>query len=295
MVRSAFAQSQHGIFCMLLAVLFFSTMDMVAKTLTESLHTFQVIWARYAFQTILVTLVFLPRLATLLRTGHIYLQLIRSAFLFLATISFFFGFAEVGLAEATVIFMVNPLFIAIGAYFFLGEPIGPRRVIAVLAGLAGTMIVIRPGFESFSAYALLPLCASGFFAGYAISTRFLGRDEPVWTSFLYTTIIGALIATPAVPMFWTTPGWTELSLMVLLGCLGSFGHYLLVRALFVAEAGLLAPFGYLGIVFAIMYSMLVFGHYPDLYTYLGALVIVLSGVYAWYRERAVALETQENA
>ncbi len=108
----------------------------------------QVVWARYSCHTLVVFLWFAPRLKTLLATNHIWMQLIRSAFLFGATFSFFTSIAHIGLAQAVAVFDVNPLIVTLMAFFVLKERAGPRRLIGCTVGMIGALIIIRPGTRS---------------------------------------------------------------------------------------------------------------------------------------------------
>lgn len=280
---------------MMLTMFLFSVMDATAKGLAARYDVFQVVWARYTSQTLIAVLILSPRLKSVLRTKYVGLQLIRSAFLFCATCCFFFGIVLVGLAEASAIMAVNPLLISIGAFLILGEAFGRRRALGVAAGLFGTLIILRPGSEVFSPYSLLPMGAAFCYAGYAISTRFLGREESVWTSFLYTTAIGTLVATCVVPWFWTTPSLADFGLMLLLGIIGGAGQLSLIKALSVAEAGALAPFSYVGLIFATCWAVVFFDEFPDTWTLVGALVIIVAGIYVWQREYQTAKKGRAEA
>ncbi len=275
----------QGIVMMILAVATFAMMDTLAKALSARYDPLQVVWARYTCHTLVVFLWFAPRLGTLLRTRHLGLQLIRSAFLFGATFCFFTSIAHIGLAQATAVFDVNPLIVTLLAFLVLGERAGPRRIMGILAGLVGALIIIRPGTEIFSAYALLPLLAAIFYASYAISTRFLGRDEDSLTSLLYTTLIGTVAASLMVPTVWQMPAVPDLVMMLGMGVIGGTGQYFLIRAFTLAEAGVVAPFAFVGLVFAVINGLVFFGEWPDAMTLIGALVIVGSGLYVWQRER----------
>ncbi len=274
----------QGILLMLLAITLFSLMDAVAKGLAGRYDTMQVVWARYTSQTLVAVLILLPRLKSVLNTKYLGLQMIRSAFLFFATMSFFFGIVLVGLAQSSAIMAVNPMLITIGAFFILGEPLGIRRISGVVVGLIGALIIIRPGGEVFSLYALLPLLAATCYAGYAISTRFLGREESVWTSFLYTAAFGTVVATLVVPWYWMTPTTTDWLIMLLLGIIGGGAQLSLIKALSVAEAGAIAPFAYALPILATFWGMLFFREWPDFWSLFGAAVIIVSGVYVWHRE-----------
>lgn len=266
----------------------FSIMDSIAKSLTQRHHPLQVVWARYTSQTVIAFLVLSPFLTKLLRTKHIGLQLARSAFLFGATCSFFTSLKFIPIGSATAVFEIAPLFITILGFFVLREKVGPRRWIGVSLGLVGAMIIIRPGAEVFSPVALLPALAALFFAGYAISTRFLGQDESPWTSFLYTALIGCIASCFIAPNVWTTPTLSDAGLMTSMGIVGGIGHFLLIRAFTMTEASFLAPFSYITLLFNGLWGFLFFFEVPDAATILGAVIIVGAGVYVWYRETFAA-------
>ncbi|MDG3042486.1 DMT family transporter [Roseicyclus marinus] len=274
----------QGIVLMIAAILLFSTMDATAKMLMSRYAPMQVVWARYAGMMLIVGLVLAPRLGPILRTRRMGLQLLRSAFLFAATLSFFTAISRMDIAAATAVMQVHPVLLTLGAALLLREPLGPRRIFGIGAALAGALIVIRPGTEIFTLTALLPLLGGVFYASYALTTRFLGRDEPILTSFVYTAIIGTLVASLLTLPVWQWPGPADAAIFLGLGATGALGQFLLIRSLTIAEAGAVAPFGYAGVVFATLWGLLAFGEVPDLWTLVGALVIVGAGVYVWHRE-----------
>lgn len=281
---TALSPNLRGILFALAAFSLFTVMDAIAKGLTYRFDTPQVIWARYTSQLLVSVVLLAPRLPTLLKTRYLGLQLIRSGFLFGATTCFFFGIVLFGLAQTSAVMSVNPLLITVAAFFVLGEPLGVKRIMGVSAGLIGALIIIRPGSEVFSPVALLPLAAASFYAGYAISTRFLGREEPVWTSFLYTALIGTVVASLIVPWYWTQPSAADWGIMLILGLVGSAGQLALIKALMIAQAGAVAPFAYIGPMLAVLWGWLFFSELPDLWAVVGALVIIVAGIYVWHRE-----------
>jgi drug/metabolite transporter (DMT)-like permease len=281
---SRFSPTAQGIVMMICAIFLFSSMDATAKMLMARYEPMQVVWARYAGMMLVVSVLLAPRIGPLLRTRRLGLQLLRSAFLFAATFSFFTAISRMDIAAATAVMQVHPVLLTLGAALLLREPLGPRRIAAIAAALAGALIVIRPGSDVFTLTALLPLLGGVFYASYALTTRFLGRDEPILTSFLYTAIIGTIAASLLTVPVWTTPGPGDAALFLALGAVGAAGQFLLIRSLTVAEAGAVAPFGYAGVVFATLWGLVAFGEVPDGWTLLGALVIVGAGVYVWHRE-----------
>lgn len=273
---------------MLTAIFLFSAMDAVAKALMARFEVEQVVWARYAGQMLVVAVLLAPRLPQLIRTKHIGLQLLRSAFLFCATFCFFTSLSFMDIASATAVMNIHPVVLTLGAALFLREALGPRRITAIIVALIGALIIIRPGSDVLTWATFLPLIAGVCYASYALTTRFLGRDEPILTSFLYTALIGTVAASFLVVPVWQTPAAFDWVIFLGLGVVGAAGQFCLIRALTVAEAGVVAPFGYSGVIFSTIWGLVAFGEVPDTYTLLGALVIVGAGVYVWHRETRVS-------
>lgn len=289
-----------AILLMIGAIFCFSVMDATAKALAPRIGTIPAVWARYAGQVLVVLILVAPRLKTVARTNYPLLQLARSVFLMFGTVFFFFSVANIGLTEATAIMNINPVIITLGAAIFLGEKIGLRRALGIGAALIGALIIIRPGSDVFSPYAVLPLIAAFAYSAYNITTRFVGRNEDPWTSLLYTALFGAVIMTIAVPFFWQPLDLVSALLMVVVAGFGTVSQLLLIRALAIGEASMLAPFAYTGLIFATVWGVVFFDEYPDGMTILGAAVIVAAGVYVWYREtfgkkKAVAVPVSADA
>jgi drug/metabolite transporter (DMT)-like permease len=172
---------------------------------------------------------------------------------------------------------------------FLGEKLGPRRIAGVLAAMIGALIVIRPGMGVFTPAALLPLGCAVAYAGYAIATRYVGRDESAWTSLIYAAVLGTVITNLAMPFYWQpVENHTQTALFLAIALLGSAAQYFLINAFTQAEASVIAPFGYVGLIFATFWGYGLFGEVPDLWTGIGALVIVGAGLYVWHRETQAA-------
>lgn len=278
----------QGILLILAGVLLFSTMDALAKHLTQDYHAMQVVWARYSGQTVLVALIVVRRLRSVLRTEHPWVQGLRSVMQFGATSLFFLSLAHIGLAEATAIMDLNPVLITLAAAIFLGEPIGPRRVMGVLVAMAGAMIVIRPGLGVFQPAALLPLAGAFCYAGFAVATRWIAGRDGVFTSLVYAALLGTLITSVLQPFVWRPIALGDLWAFLAIGALGALAQMCLIRAFTQAEAAVLAPFGYVGLIFAAFWGFAVFRELPDRWTVVGALVIVAAGLYVWHREAQIA-------
>ena len=275
------------ILLMIGAVFCFASMDATAKYLMKEIGPAQTIWARYTVQAILVTVLILPKINVYGRTKYPKLQFLRSVALMMATTLFFFAFYRLGLAEASAIFNISPVLITLGAFLFLREQIGPRRVIGILVSLLGALIIIRPGSGVFTIYAILPLGAAIFYSTYSLATRFVGTDESPWTSLFYSAIFGALCYSIYIVFHWNPMSNNALLLTTIIGLFGTAGHLCLIRALTLGEASLVAPFIYTNLLFTTIWGFVLFGNFPDFWAIAGALIIVAAGIYVWARDLAV--------
>ena len=275
------------ILLMIGAVFCFASMDATAKYLMKEIGPAQTIWARYTVQAVIVTVLILPKINVYGRTNYPKLQFLRSVALMMATTLFFFAFSRLGLAEASAIFNISPVLITLGAFLFLREQIGPRRLIGIIVSLLGALIIIRPGTGVFSIYALLPLGAAIFYSTYSLATRFVGTDESPWTSLFYSAIFGAICYSIYIAFYWNPMSNNAILLTIIIGLFGTAGHICLIRALTLGEASQVAPFIYTNLLFTTIWGFVLFSNLPDFWTIVGALIIVAAGIYVWARDRAV--------
>lgn len=274
-----------GILFIVGAGFLFTILDAGNKFLTETYAIVQVVWARYAFQWIVVpAIIGRVSLASAIRTRNLPLQILRSLLLLLASASFVTAIHFVPLADASAVGKVGPLMLTALSIPLLGEHVGARRWAAVVVGFIGALVIIRPGFGTAHWALFLPLLTAFFFALYSIITRLLSRVDPPVTTFLYTGVVGTLVATAAVPFFWRTPDLVGWLLMIGTGTIAGLGHLSLIQAYKRAPASVLAPFGYVQLIWATLVGFAVFGDFPDTPTILGALIIMASGIYVIYRE-----------
>lgn len=276
----------RGILFMLLTMMLFVSMDTIAKYLGQYYPVPQVVWGRYAFH-MLILLIFLRwRIFKVWHTRAPKLQLLRSVAMVVTTGVFFLGLTFVPLATASAIMFIGPLLVTALSMPLLGEHVGPRRWAGVCIGFLGALVIIRPGTEVFQLAALLPVIAACGYALYQIMTRMVARTgEPPMTSLVYTALLGAVFASLAVPFFWQTPDLEGWILMALVGLGGGLGHFTLIKAFEAAPAAVIVPFGYTSIVWATLFGYIIFGDIPDLPTFAGAGIIILSGLYVFHRER----------
>ena len=278
------ASTRTGILLMLGSLVLFTAMDALAKGLVQTYPTAQVVWARFAGQLFLVILILNIRLGPALRTRHPKLHALRSLTPMGATGFFFASLSHIGLAEATALADINPVLITLGAALFLGEKLGPRRIAGVLAAMIGAMIIIRPGADVFTPAALLPLACAVSYAASALLTRKVGMTESPWTAMFYGALLGTIVTSALMPAVWQPIAPGDLWLFATVGCLGTAAQICLIRAFSLAEAGAIAPFGYVGIILATGWGIVLYDEWPDALTLLGAAIIVIAGLYVWHRE-----------
>ncbi|MFK7752802.1 MAG: DMT family transporter [Sedimentitalea sp.] len=273
-----------AILMMIGAVLCFSLMDATVKALAPRIGVVPTLWARYAGQMLFVFLLVAPRLKQVVRTKYPKLQFLRSVLLMSATGFFFTGLSLVPLSDAAALMAVNPVLITLGAALFLGEALGVRRITGIAIAMVGALIVIRPGSDVFSVAAFYPLASALCYSAYALLTRRVGPDEDVWTSLFYTGLVGTVLLSIVVPVFWVQPDMLAWGLIVLVALFGTTGQMLLIRAFSSGEAAMLAPYSYMGVVFSTFWGLTLFAEVPDRWTIFGAVVIAGAGLYVWHRE-----------
>ena len=274
-----------GILWMLLTTLFFVSLDATAKYLVARYPVVEVVWARFVFHMLFVTLLLAPRLRLHAGSRRPGLQLLRSLLLLATTIAFFSGVALLPLADASAVMFTSPILLTVLAIPLLGEHVGPRRWAAVAVGFVGALIVVRPGTGVMGAGAWFILGAALCNALYQLATRKLRAFDGPLTTLLYTAVVGTVVLSAALPAVWVAPEPAHWPLFALLGVFGGAGHFTLIKAFQRAPAAVVAPFSYASLLWATGYGWLVFGDLPDGWTVVGAAVIAGGGLYILHRER----------
>jgi drug/metabolite transporter (DMT)-like permease len=207
--------------------------------------------------------------------------------LFTSNACYFFGIGFIPLGKAAAISLAAPLAVALLAWPMLGERTTPQRVAALVCGFVGVLIVIRPGTALFH-WASLFIVASGTAYGvYQILTRKIAGTDPPETSALLSAMVGGFGMFLVLPFVWQTPdSWLDVGLFVGVGILGALGHYCVAHAFGYAPANVLSPFQYFQLLGSVFVGWLMFAEFPDAMTWVGAAVIVSSGIYiGWSSSR----------
>ncbi|MEM6985085.1 MAG: DMT family transporter [Pseudomonadota bacterium] len=292
----------QGIVLMAVAMLMLPGIDAIAKSLADRVPVVQIVWARFAFQSLffgLASAIWLSR--GMLKPVAMARQFARGALIALATVLFFSALPHLPLADAIALFFVEPLILTLLAALLLGESIGWRRMLAVLLGFVGALLIVQPSFTQVGAPALLPIAAAFAFALYLILTRNLGAFVSPLAMQFYAGLAGVVVMTAVlmlgaagVVVAWL-PVWPSLGdwlWLALLGAIASFGHFLVVLAFARAPAATLAPFQYLEIITATVLGFLIFGDLPGGIAVVGMMIVIGSGLYIAWRERVLGRAKQ---
>jgi drug/metabolite transporter (DMT)-like permease len=278
-----------GILFMCGAGLLFPVMSGFAKFLGETgYNSLQVSWARAFGHIVFMLAVFVPRFGwRMLRTRRPLVQLLRSAMLFGSNATNFFAITFIPLAKTASISLMAPLLVVPLARLILGERTTRGRMVALGVGFAGVLIVIRPGTELFHWASLFAVASAFGYAIYQVLTRRIAGIDPPETSTIYSSVVGAFGMFLVLPFVWRTPeGVRDILYFCSLGVIGALGHYLVARALTNAPANIIAPFQYMQLIGSVAVGYFFFGDFPDLLTWVGAAIIVGSGLYiGWSQTR----------
>ena len=282
--------NKRAAFLLLASAVLFTAMSVVVKILGQDLHPFQISLFR-GVVSLLVIMPFLMRAGVTadIKTKVPALQLLRGV---VGSVAMFLGFYSIvylPLADAQAISFSRNLFLVPMAALLLGELIGVRRALAAGVGFIGVIIMLRPGTDMMgSVPALAALGHAVLVALATVLVNIASRYDKTVTLMFYTNVVTiVLIAIPAF-FVWITPTWSQLALLVVMGVLATSAHNCFIRAYALGEASAIAPVDYSRLVMAAAVGILLFGDIPDIYTIVGALIIVSASFYIIRREAQVA-------
>ncbi len=269
----------RGALWMVAAAACFSVMITLVRYLAARQHVFEIVFFRNFFGLLVMLPWLLRHGGSVLRSRRPGLHLLRAGFGLSAMSLWFWVLSTLPLAEATALSFTAPIFATLLAVPFLGEPLSRRRLLAVFGAFLGALVILRPGARVLDPAAPVALLTALIWGASTVLVKLLGRTEApavivTWMVLLLTPLSGML----ALPV-WRTPEAPELLFFLLLGLVGSSGHYCMSRALNAADAGRVLPFDYMRLPFVALLGWLVFGQSLDLWTGLGAALIAASGIW----------------
>jgi drug/metabolite transporter (DMT)-like permease len=278
--------SARGIALMLVAMAVFSAMDGLSKELTAHLDPIEIAWGRFVFHGLfLLPMVLAHGWRQVIRPHRISLQIGRGVLMLGSGLFFIGALGHMPMAEAATLGFVAPLMVAVLSVPMLGERVAGRCWIAIAGGFGGVLVVMRPGAETFDPAALLPILSSACWAVALILTRRIGTTDAPLTTQVWTALASLAVTSLLVPWVWKLPDPPMLAAMAGMGLCSLLGQYLLILAFTTGRAAVLAPFQYSQLLWSGTIGWLWFGTAPDPWTWIGAGVLVVSGVYLWHDER----------
>ena len=277
---------KNGILLIILATLFFATMDGVSRYLAETYNVFVINMIRSWVLAILVISISLRKkngLKKVITTKQPYIQFIRGILLILAILIGVYSFTTLGLVQTHSILSSFPLIVVAFSGPILKEKIGIQRWMAVLFGFIGVLIILNPADFIISFDALLPVAGAFVLGFYTILTRKVSETDTSETSFFWVAMVGSAVMSIIGPFFWEPIFFKDWTLMALLCILSTAGHFLLIKAYENAEASVLQPFTYFQLFFASIIGIYIFNDKVTLSIFLGGSIVVASGIFAAWR------------
>jgi drug/metabolite transporter (DMT)-like permease len=300
----------RGIFCVVCGMIIFTAQDVLIKLLSATYPLHEIIVVRSSLAVAITVGVAATTVGLhVLRTRRYGWHIFRALLLVTMNLCYFAALASLPIADTVGIFFVAPLLISLLSVPVLGERLGPRRVVAVLFGLGGMLLILKPGAQVFQPVALLPLVSAVCYACMQLATRYIGRTESALSMSMYAQLAFLLISIvfglltgdgryagsghPSLEFVlraWTWPSLQAWLWMALCGLSVAIGAMLLSEAYRIAAAATLSPFEYVALPINVLWGFLVFGHLPDQWSFLGIAIIGVSGLYVFFREQARARE-----
>jgi len=275
----------RGIALIVGSTVFLASSDALAKYLGRTLPPIEIGWIRFLVFLLIMLPVVLSSSGSPLRAARPKLQVLRALGLVSSSVLFITGLRFLPIAEASATAFVAPLFVTALSIVLLGESIGVRRWMATVVGLIGVLIVIRPGTAAFNPAVLLPILSALGWALTLIMTRMIAGADRAVVTMTYSALVGFVALSALVPFVWVTPNSHDVALGVAVGIASTLGQWIVVLAFRYADASALAPFSYTQLLWVSILGYAVFSEIPDLWTFVGAAVIIGSGLYTAHRER----------
>ena len=242
------------------------------------------IFLRNVINLVLMTPSMVRQGKAIFRTERLGTHAIRNAFLYSGNVAWFFGVTKISLADVAALQFTSPLFTAIIAAALLGERIGGHRMVAILVGFAGALIIIRPGIIPLNIGTLSILFAAFLYSCAHVVTKLLSNTESGSTVVFYMSVTILIYSAIPAAFVWQTPAWADMPAMIGLGVTGYATHYCITRSLAVGDASFVIVFDFMRLPFSVGLGWILFTEVLDAWTAAGALIIFATGYYSTVRE-----------
>ena len=242
------------------------------------------IFLRNVINLVLMTPSMVRQGKAIFRTERLGTHAIRNAFLYSGNVAWFFGVTKISLADVAALQFTSPLFTAIIAAALLGERIGGHRMVAILVGFAGALIIIRPGIIPLNIGTLSILFAAFLYSCAHVVTKLLSNTESGSTVVFYMSVTILIYSAIPAAFVWQTPTWADMPAMIGLGITGYATHYCITRSLAVGDASFVIVFDFMRLPFSVLLGWILFTEVLDAWTAAGALIIFATGYCSTVRE-----------
>lgn len=276
-----------GIGAACLGMLCLTAQEAIFKWLMESYPLAQVLLVRSVLMVGFIVVVLWSRDALArLRPQRVGIVLLRACLLLLSFVGYFNGLRLLPLADTVALAFGAPLFVALMSAPLLGEPVGARRMTAVLVGFVGVLVTARPSGEADPLPALMVIGASAAYALCMVMTRKLRATESSVCMVFWTALVFAAGGAPLAVLEWRPVGGFDAFALVALAAIAAAAHLLLTQAYRIAPVALVAPFEYTTLVWAVLFGFLIWGDVPAWHVLLGASVVIGAGLFVLRTETA---------
>ncbi len=269
---------------MLGATVVFSCMHATIRHASADMHPFEIAFFRNLFGLLLLAPLLFKYGIAPLRTARLKLHLLRGLFNITSMLCFFYALSIAPLTDVAAMTFASPIFATALAVFVFGEMVGIRRWAAIAIGFAGTLVVLRPGFEGVALGPLLALIASLIWGIALLVIKVLARTESSLTITAWMMILLTPLSLIPALLFWQWPSAEQYLWLVFTAALGTSGHLFLNQALKEAETNVVMPVDFVRLIWVSIIGFYAFGEVPDLFTWIGGAMIFSSALYIAYRE-----------
>ena len=261
-------------------------LQMIAvRELSENLGVFQILFLRSCVSLAIVMPLIVARGGRLLRTDRIGMHMARNGVNFAAQAAWTYGVAMLPLAAVTALEFSTPVWVALLAALFLGERLSRHRVIAVVSGFVGVLIILRPGVEAVQLAALVVLGSALCFATSNVIAKALTRTEGTLTIVIWMQIMQLPIGFLACIWNWTDPAWSDAPWLIVIGCTGLSAHYAMAKAFSLADATVVMPVDFLRLPLAGLVAYAVYREPVSIFVFLGAALMFAGNFHSVWQER----------
>ncbi len=278
--------NRQGVLWALIAAALFAGVQAMAKVAAVEFHIFQII----VFRQLVVFAASLPTIAQTfsesLHTQKPLLHSIRLAGAFIGLVCSVWAVSVLPLTTAITLMFAQVFFVALIARFFLGEQVGPHRIGAIIVGFIGVIVVMRPGVDGFLNFNAFIAIAAALGSAVALtSVRRLSQTESTATLMVYQSVVVGILAAIPLIWLWKTPDLGQLLFLLSLGLVATAAQWIGVKALRLGEASVIGNIEYTKLIYAAALGYILFREIPDVYTLIGAAIIIGSSYYIFRRER----------